>query len=249
MEINSVIEALLRRKHEMKTTMKTKQQASLTGWNYFSLALTAFGGLGMELLYAFLLEPHLYGAPISGWTGRQIILHWLLTCTTWGFWSCLLIHTAKKKYSLNLLSPGKRLKLYQYTLALLFTAIAIALHCYDWKGLKIVREFQNKGLLLFSFQYLYYAFETVLFMLIIVFGQKACELWLDECFSARLRGKIPYGGIICGLTWGLAHTFTKGSLTAGLSGILWGFMMGSAYLVVNKDIRKAWIVMFLMFAF
>ena len=33
----------------------------------------------------------------------------------------------------------------------------------------------------------------------------------------------------------------------GLHGLLWGILLGTAYLVVNKDIRKAWAVLFLMF--
>ncbi|MCI8968134.1 MAG: hypothetical protein HFH75_11200 [Lachnospiraceae bacterium] len=103
-----------------------------------------------------------------------------------------------------------------------------------------MREFHNLGALLFTFQYIYYAFETMLFMLIIVFGQRACEAWFGG-------GRIPYGGIVCGLTWGAAHIFTKGSLVVGLGSILSGFLFGSAYLLVNRDIRKAWIVMFLMF--
>ena len=32
------------------------------GWDLFSLGLTAFGGLGIEILYVSLLEPLLYGA-------------------------------------------------------------------------------------------------------------------------------------------------------------------------------------------
>ncbi len=233
----------------MKAIVKSELQTRTTGGAYFSLAITAFGGLGIEVLYAFFLEPYLYGAPMQEWTPLQTILHWILTCATWGVWGCHLIRTARNNYCLDLLAPKKRLKPRQRMLALLFVVVAVALSAIDWNGLKIVREFQNKGLLLFSFQYLYYAFETLLFLLIVLFGQKACEVWLDNRFPASLQGKIPYGGIICGLTWGLAHTFTKGSLTAGLWGILWGFMMGSACLVVNKDIRKAWLVMFLMFAF
>ena len=236
-------------KTNRKNSLNTEGKRNVRGIDYLSMALTAFGGLGMEVLYAFLLGPHLYGTSMQEWTTVQTIFHWILTCITWGIWGYWLICISKNKYNLDLFSTGKQLKRHQWALALLFVIIAIAMNSYDWKGLKVVREFQHKGLLLFSFQYLYYAFETVLFMLIIIFGQKACELWLDGLFPTHLHGKIPYGGIICGLTWGLAHAFTKGSLAAGLSGILWGFMMGSAYLVINKNIRKAWLVMFLMFAF
>lgn len=132
------------------------------------------------------------------------------------------------------------MRLWQWSLAALCVVLSAAMQYHAWGGLKFVREFHNLGALLFTFQYIYYAFETMLFMLIIVFGQRACEAWFGG-------GRIPYGGIVCGLTWGAAHIFTKGSLVVGLGSILSGFLFGSAYLLVNRDIRKAWIVMFLMF--
>lgn len=103
-----------------------------------------------------------------------------------------------------------------------------------------MEEFEKKGALLFTFQHIYYAFETVLFLLIIVFAQKAFETWFRH-------PDIPYGGIICGLTWGFAHTFTKGSLLAGMEGILFGFLMGAAYLFAGRDVRKAYAVLLVMF--
>ncbi|MBD5493561.1 MAG: hypothetical protein HDR12_04040, partial [Lachnospiraceae bacterium] len=41
---------------------KEKIKDKITGWDYLSLGLCAFAGLGMEVLYAYLLEPVLYGA-------------------------------------------------------------------------------------------------------------------------------------------------------------------------------------------
>lgn len=110
--------------------MKENTEKKL-GWNYFWLAMTAFGGLGLECLYAFLLEPMLYGASMQEWTTVQMILHWIITC----------------------------------------------------------------------------------------------------------------------VTWGLAHIFTKGSLAVGLSGVGFGFLFGVAYLVVGRDVKKTWLVQFVMFAF
>ena len=81
----------------------------------------------------------------------------------------------------------------------------------------------------------------MLFLLIIVFAQKAFEVWLGH-------EKIPYGGIVCGLTWGLGHALTKDSLALGLMGILWGIALGTSYFVAGRNIRKAWVVLFLMFA-
>ena len=48
------------------------------------------------------------------------------------------------------------------------------------------------------------------------------------------------------MTWGLAHIFTKDLLT-GMLGLALGFAMGSVYLLVGRDLRKAYGVLFLMF--
>ncbi len=210
------------------------------GWNFLSLAVTAFGGLGIEMLYAFILEPVLFGAQMGSWSDGQSIMHWILTCVTWAAVGIWLVRSAKKNYSLDILSVHGKLQAWQWAAVLAMLAVSVIIQYLDWGGLKFVIEFQRLGAVLFLFQYLYYAFETLLFLMIIVFGQKACELWIGH-------DKIPYGGIVCGLTWGLGHILSKGGLLIGLHGLLWGILLGTAYLVVNKDIRKAWAVLFLMF--
>lgn len=210
------------------------------GWNFLSLAVTAFGGLGIEMLYAFILEPVLFGAQMGSWSDGQSIMHWILTCVTWAAVGIWLVRSAKKNYSLDILSVHGKLQAWQWAAVLAMLAVSVIIQYLDWGGLKFVIEFQRLGTVLFLFQYLYYAFETLLFLMIIVFGQKACELWIGH-------DKIPYGGIVCGLTWGLGHILSKGGLLIGLHGLLWGILLGTAYLVVNKDIRKAWAVLFLMF--
>ncbi len=210
------------------------------GWNFMNLAVTAFGGLGVELLYAFILEPFLYGAQMRNWSAGQTIIHWILTCATWGGIGVWLVRMAEKNYSLDILSVREKMQPWQWIAALTLVIVSVIIQYFDWGGFKIVIEFQHLGAVMFVFQYLYYVFETLLFMMIIVFGQRACELWLGH-------GKIPYGGILCGLTWGLGHILSKGSLLVGIHGLLWGILLGTAYLVVNREIRKAWVLLFLMF--
>lgn len=209
------------------------------GTDYLWLGLYAFCGLGMEALYAYLLEPILYGVPMQEWSTMQIVIHWTVTCITWGLFAAVLIRKSGTKYHYPLTEKGQTMSLSGVVLCIVFIAAAFVLDYVSWDGFKVYLEYVNKGLLLFVFQYIYYAFETMLFLLIIVFGQKACEVWFG-------KENLPYGGIICGLTWGLAHVFTKNVLT-GLLGVLLGVALGSVYLVVNRDLRKAYVVMFLMF--
>lgn len=207
--------------------------------DYLWLALYAFCGLGMEALYAYLLEPMLYGSPMQEWSAAQIIMHWILTCITWGLFAIVLINRSGSKYHYPLMGKRQKMSFSKVALCIGFIIIAFITDYMTWGGFKVYLEYVNKGLLLFTFQYIYYAFETMLFLLIIVFGQKACEVWF-------CKENFPYGGIVCGMTWGLAHMFTKHLMT-GLFGLVLGVALGSVYLLVNRDLRKAYVVMFLMF--
>ena len=40
------------------------------------------------------------------------------------------------------------------------------------------------------------------------------------------NNKIPYGGIILGLTWGLGHIVSKGSVPIGILSAMGGFLFG-----------------------
>lgn len=216
-----------------------EKNRTITGGDYFSLGLIAFGGLGVEALYAYLLEPVLYGASMENWSTMQTIIHWVLTCITWGIFAFVLIRKAEGRYQFPILKKGHPMRLWKWGLCILLIFLAFWVDYMSWGGFKVYLEFERNGMLRFWFQYIYYAFETLLFLLIIVFGQKACEVWFR-------RPDIPYGGMICGLTWGLVHVFTK-DIGTGLLGLVLGFAMGGGYLLVNRDLRKAYGLLFLMF--
>ena len=216
-----------------------KNQNKVKGSDFLWLGLYAFAGLGMEVVYAYFLEPALYGVSMESFTPGQTVCHWILTCITWGIFAYVLIRKAEGKYQFPILEKGSAMHIWQWFLCFLFIALAFVVDYADWGGFKVYLEFVRRGPLLFIFQYIYYLFETMLFLLIIVFGQKACEVWFK-------RTNIPYGGIICGFTWGLAHIFTK-NLFTGLLGLMLGFAMGGVYLLVNRDLKKAYVMLFFMF--
>lgn len=212
----------------------------ITGWDYLSYALLAFGGLGLEVLLAFVLEPILYGVSMNEWSTFQNILHWIMTCILWGLVCILLVKSAKKNYQFDLFAHQNPLQLWQWIVIAVFVSLSLIISYYDWNGSKVIKEFRYNGWLKFIFQYIYYIFETALVTFILVFGQKAFDQW----FSKK---NIPYGGILAGLTWGLAHIFTKGSLSTGLLCAFSGFAFGSVYLLTNRDIRKTFPIVFIMF--
>lgn len=211
----------------------------ITGFKFLLLALGAFAGLAVEGLYAYLLEPAIYNAEMSEWTTGQDIIHWIITCVTWGIIALIIIKITKKKYQFDLFEHKDKMKAWQWIVVAVCIVTSVAYSYYDWGNFKFISEFQHNGWLKFIFQYLYYIFETVLFTLIIIFGQKACELWFK-------KENFPYGGIVVALTWGLGHILTK-NLAEGLATAALGFMLGSVYLLVNRDIKKALPILFIMF--
>lgn len=217
-----------------------EKNVNVKGINYLCLALYAFLGLGIEAIYAFLLEPIIYGHQIADWNVIQNIIHWIITCITWGIITWVILKVSKRKYGFDIFISEGKMKLWQWLCIVLCIVFSLTVSYWDWNGFKVVKEFRYNGLLKFVFQYIYYVFETALFTLILVYGQKAFELWFK-------KKNIPYGGIILALTWGLAHIFTKGSISVGLLSALGGFTYGVVYLLVNRDIKKTFPILFIMF--
>lgn len=117
--------------------------------------------------------------------------------------------------------------------------MCLILSYFDWNGNKVIKEFYANDSVKFIFQYIYYIFETILVMLILVFGQNAFEKWFR-------KQNIPYGGIIVAIRWGIAHFFTK-DIQTGIGTVISGIAFGSVYLLVNRDIRKAYPILWIMF--
>ena len=210
------------------------------GWDYLNLALFAFAGLGIEVIYAYLLEPVIYGGAMNEWSVTQSIIHWILTCTTWGLITYFIAKYAYTRYNFNLFENKGRIKVWQWIVTVICIALVLTGSYIDWDGFKVIHEYQSNGMPKFIFQYIYYLFETGLFLLIIVFGQKACEKWFK-------KESIPYGGIAVALTWGMAHWMTKGSLMTGLFTAACGFSFGVVYLLLNRNIKWTYLVLCIMF--
>lgn len=211
----------------------------ITGVNCIILAMSAFAGLGLEVLLAFGIEPMIYGAPINQWTDLQTVIHWTVTCILWGAVSWSIIRFAKKKYNFDIFQRGNKMAVWQWLLIVLFVAGSFILSYIEWNGSKVMKEFYANGLLKFIFQYIYYFFETILVMLILVFGQIAFEKWFH-------KQNIPYGGMIVAITWGIGHFFTKDIVT-GIVTMIAGLAFGSVYLLTNRDIKKTYPILWIMF--
>jgi hypothetical protein len=82
------------------------------------------------------------------------------------------------------------------------------------------------ALFMLLMQYLYYAAEGVLMVYIVVKGSEAVTAWRPSC-PAWLAGLG--GGLLLGVTWGLPHILSKGSLYIGLVGLLQSLFYGFLY--------------------
>lgn len=224
----------------MKTLKKDINEKKVKGTDYMWLSLTAFGGLGLEALYAYLLEPMIYGCEMQDWETWHTLLHWTITCITWGIVAMYTVKIAKKNCGFNLFEKREPIKLWQWCAAALCASICLISTYIDWGGSKLLIEFGRNGTLKFIFQYIYYLFEVILFMLIIVYGQKAFEVWFK-------KPNIPYGGIVVALTWGMGHWLTKGTLAAGLYSAFGGFCFGVVYLILNRNIKLTYVALCIMF--
>ncbi|NEZ46210.1 hypothetical protein FDF74_03165 [Clostridium niameyense] len=101
-------------------------------------------------------------------------------------------------------------------------------------------EFSSNGMLKFVVQYIYYGFEGMLITLIIVFGQKAFDMWFKN------NRNIPFGGILLAVTWGTVHFLTQGNSTGMYTCIL-SILYGLTYLSLNGNFKISYIAITLMF--
>lgn len=208
-----------------------------SAWEYFWFALYAFAGIGLEMLLIGVIEPMIFGGVnVADYSTTQSIIHWILTCICWGIMGFVLVTISKRKLGYDILIHNK-INARGALTTLILAAACIALNFYDWGILKIVGEFQKKGLLLFVFQYIYYFFEVVLVFLIVAFGQKFVETLLKK------SSRIPWGGIILAFTWGAIHVLTKGNLTDGLGTMTFSLMYGLMYLALEKDTKWSYLAM------
>ena len=210
------------------------------GFGVLKYGLAAFAALAGEAVIAYGIEQNIYGVGIENFSTPQMILHWVLTCIMWGVCVFFICRCANNKGHDLFSKNTQKIKAWQWGCIALGVCACIATSWIDWEGSKVLKEFAANGALKFVFQYIYYMFEVSLVTLIIVFGQKACEIWFG-------RENIPYGGIIAALTWGVGHWASKGSLMAGLVSAACGLALGSVYLLTNRKTKLSYALLYAMF--
>ncbi len=210
----------------------------VTGFDYLWCALYAGAAFAIELLLVF-IEGKM-GIDTGNYTAQQNIIHWIITTVLWVAAGILVIFIGKKTTDFDIWAPGEKLKAWHYLALVVCFVVNIVAKYVDWNGFKVLIEWNSKTPVLFLFQYIYYIAEGFLISLVIVYGQKAFEKWFKN-------EKIPYGGVVLGIVWGVSHIASKGSVAVAVLAAFSAFLFGAVYVFVNKDFKKALPIITLLF--
>ena len=175
------------------------------------------------------------------------IIHRIGTYIVWVAGIIVMVHFAKKMEH-NVFDDVGKPKLLNWVVVGFLVVISVVVGYISW-GFRFkpfvefashIRRYGDFGLLLFIGQYIYYLLEVMLFLGIIIFGQKYGELLFK-------KDNIPWGGFVCGLTWGLGHIFTQNSLLVGILLFFLSISYGIVYLQLKKNVLFSYIVVWVMF--
>ena len=199
---------------------------------YLWMSLLSFGAFMLELLSIFGIEVIFLHVDIQNYTTHQRSIHCIIMVFMWAFFIGVLLLFSSKHYHF----PAKGNKRDKISLKNWIVTLACFIGCkimtfIDWHTLKFIGEAQNKTIFQFWVQYLYYIFEVMLVLLVIIYGQKALETLLEK------ESLIPFGGIILAVTWGAIHFVSRGvglEIWNGISTMIFSVLSGVMYLRLNK---------------
>lgn len=206
---------------------------------YLQLALLSVAALFSEILLV-VLENVFKLTKINFY----IILHWSAISLVW-FIYVISVYFYTNKKDFNLLKPNPKVNKIRFFISLLFLAISIIATSIFWRGFKPLLEYlaltklYSNPTLCFVMQYIYYILEGILISYIVIFSQE----FFDKLFKSKY---IPWGSIICMLTWGAGHIFSK-NLNTGIYAIILAFLFGITHLILNKNFKYSIIFITLMF--
>ena len=164
---------------------------------YLWLSLLSFAAFMLEYLSIFGIEVIFLHVDIQNYTAHQRSIHCIIMVFMWAFFIGALLLYSRKQYHFPVRGNKRDIISLKNWIVTLACFIGCKIMTFiDWHTLKIIGEAQGKTVFQFCTQYLYYIFEVVLVVLIIIYGQKALETLLKKEIL------IPFGGIILAMTWG-----------------------------------------------
>ena len=209
---------------------------------YLWLSLLSFGAFMLEYFSIFVIESILLHVYIWNYTANSKSVHCIIMAFMWAVVIAgLLLFSQKYLHFPARENKEEKLSLKNWIITFVCLIGCKILTFIDWHTLKVVGEVQGKNTYQFCAQYLYYVFEVMLVVLIIIYGQKAIETLLKK------ESLIPFGGIILAVTWGAFHFVSRGvglEIWNGISTMIFSVLSGVMYLRLNRK----WLYSYLFIA-
>ena len=187
-----------------------------------------------------LLEQFIYDKTYNKFTITESITHWLIISGLWGILGLVLFYVSARVYNFNF-SKKKNLpseRGWIVAVLLFLTAFGVKFRIYG--GWKLAADFTQSGWFQFIFQYIYYLFQAIMILMLVVFAQEATDRAL-KTHKIRFR-HIPWGGIILAATWGTLHLATEANFTVAICCIILSLLAGAAHLAVNKNVYISYVL-------
>ncbi len=102
------------------------------------------------------------------------------------------------------------------------------------------RKYGSHAAVVSTFQYVYYVFECLAVVLMVVCFQRAGELWFR-------RAAVPWGSVGLVSTWGVIHFISHPSGALGVT--IWSSLPGVLYLIGRRNLIPVFSILFLAFVF
>jgi hypothetical protein len=215
-------------------------------FTFLGLAFLPFGVLALE--FGIALIQYLFYGTMDFWKlkVRAIIIHWICTIIIWST-GLLVLNILSKKAGYHVFENKNSPKIVNWIVVGIIIVITVIGSFMVWEMRfkpfaefnGFIKKYGNIGIAAFVFQYMYYLIETMLFLAIIIFAQEFGE----KTFKNNL---LPWGGIMCGLTWGLGHIATQ-DLFTGIYFLIESVFYGIVYIQLKKNVRYAYIIIAVMF--
>ena len=201
-----------------------------TGYLYMSLL--SFSAFLLEYVSIFVIAGFFLHVDIWNYTPYQRSIHCIIMAVLWAAVIGSILLFSRRRYDFPVKNlDTEKISSRDWIAAFLCLAACKVMTFIDWHTWKIIGEAKGKSVFSFLTQYLYYIFEVGLVLLIIMFGQKAAETGLKR------ESRIPFGGIILALTWGVFHFVSRGvglEIWNGISCMLFSVLGGIMYLKMRK---------------
>ena len=215
---------------------KINKETTVDNKEFLWYGLYAFAGFGLEIVLSMLEK--LFVTEYNVFTE---CIHWTLTSILWGLMAYILCRSSNRKLGFNL-GYNSQVNKQRVTITVILILAALVIKAMVVGGVKLVMEYTNLGLIKFLFQYIYYFFETALIILTIAFGQRFFEGLLKK----KSNSIIPFGGLFLACTWGIIHILTQDAAT-GLYAFAMAVVYGMVYVLLNKNVKYAYLGVLILF--